>query len=377
MLPLPGLRLKKRGVALTPQVEGLIANNCPVAIGVSGGKDSSAVANATVEHLRAVGHTGAVILIHSDLGRVEWKDSLPSCERLAARLGVELVVVRRKAGDMLARWIGRWQANRKRWLMLSCVKLILPWSTPSMRFCTAELKRDVICSYLSKRFRGQTILNVTGIRRDESTQRAKKPVTQPEGKLCHKKAGTHGLTWNAIIEWPLDEVFAYLDELGFELHEAYTRYGCSRVSCCFCILGSKGDLRAASTCEDNQDLLRWMVDLEIESTFAFQDSGWLGDVAPELLDLDRQLRLTSAKAGAALREHAELEIPDHLLYEEGWPKVIPTREEAELLGRVRAEVAFAVGLEPTFTDPDQIVARYEELMAEKNAKPKKGRRRVA
>ena len=37
-------------------------------------------------HLDRIGHTGPRLLIHADLGSVEWRDSLPTCERLAARL---------------------------------------------------------------------------------------------------------------------------------------------------------------------------------------------------------------------------------------------------------------------------------------------------
>jgi hypothetical protein len=127
-------------VALTPEVQAMLDRDAVVAIGVSGGKDSDACAIAVSRHLDRIGHKGPRLLVHSDLGRIEWKDSLPNCERLAERLGWELLVVRRQAGDMLARWEGRWQNNVSRYEDLSCVKLILPWSTPSMRFCTSELK---------------------------------------------------------------------------------------------------------------------------------------------------------------------------------------------------------------------------------------------
>ncbi|WP_454872978.1 hypothetical protein [Paraburkholderia xenovorans] len=45
---------------------------------------------------------------------------------------------------MLARWQKRWENNVTRYRELSCVLLILLWSTPSMRFCTSELKTAVI-----------------------------------------------------------------------------------------------------------------------------------------------------------------------------------------------------------------------------------------
>ena len=60
-----------RGVVVTDDVDALLAAGAPVAIGVSGGKDSCAAALATIEHLDTIGHTGPRVLIHSDLGRVE------------------------------------------------------------------------------------------------------------------------------------------------------------------------------------------------------------------------------------------------------------------------------------------------------------------
>ena len=71
----------------------------PVFIGVSVGKDSRAMAYRLCDYLDNRGHVRQRLLIHSDLGRAEWRQSLPVCESLAARLGVELVVVRGQAGD--------------------------------------------------------------------------------------------------------------------------------------------------------------------------------------------------------------------------------------------------------------------------------------
>lgn len=127
-----------RIIARTSEIDALLSRNAVAAIGSSGGKDSVACALAVARHLDEIGHTGPRLLIHADLGRVEWKDSLPSCQRLAEKLGWELVVVRRQAGDMLARWEGRWTADVARYADLSCVKIIVPWSTAAMRFCTAN-----------------------------------------------------------------------------------------------------------------------------------------------------------------------------------------------------------------------------------------------
>lgn len=126
-------------VAVTPEVSEWLAAGAVCALGLSGGKDSQAMAIRVDEYLDEIGHQGPRVLIHSDLGVVEWKDSLPVCERLAKRLGWDLIVLRRSAGDMMDRWEARWSSSLERYTSLSCVKIILPWSTPGMRFCTSEL----------------------------------------------------------------------------------------------------------------------------------------------------------------------------------------------------------------------------------------------
>ncbi|WP_244808790.1 phosphoadenosine phosphosulfate reductase family protein [Caballeronia zhejiangensis] len=358
---------RARDVALTPEVAALLATDAVVAIGVSGGKDSVACALAVARYLDAIGHNGPRVLVHSDLGRVEWKDSGPACERLAAHLGWELLTLQRQAGDMLARWEKRWSNNVVRYRDLSCVRLILPWSTPSMRFCTSELKGSLINSALNKRFPTHNIVSVTGVRRQESSARSKTAVASPLAPLSTK--GRTGVTWNAIIEWTVDEVFTEIAAAGLALHEAYTVYGASRVSCAYCIMSSLDDLRAAASCADNHDVYREMVRLEAESTFAFQGQRWLADVAPHLLPPELAADVARAKAAAIERQAIEAEIPAHLLFSSGWPTVRPTADEAELLASVRRRVARTVGIEVGYTSAADVMRRYDELLAQRQGAP--------
>lgn len=161
---------------------------------------------------------------------------------------------------------------------------------------------------------------------------------------------------------------AYLEEKNEPLHEAYRVFGLTRVSCVWCIMSSMPDMLAAATCPDNHDLYRRMVELEITSTFAFQGNRWLGDVAPQLLAQETRDRLARAKEAAEIRAEAEARIPKHLLYVSGWPTVMPTREEAELIIEVRAQVSTALGLTSRFTTTESILARYTELMEERQEK---------
>jgi 3'-phosphoadenosine 5'-phosphosulfate sulfotransferase (PAPS reductase)/FAD synthetase len=321
----------------------------------------------------SIGFRGAIVLIHADLGKVEWSQSLPKCRELSTRLGCELIIVKRAAGGMLERWQGRWKANVDRWENLSCVKIILPWSSAAMRFCTSELKVAPICSELKKRFNGMAIVNAMGIRREESCSRAKKPVSSSNGKLSHKtpskKTGmaTFGIDWNPIIEWKVDDVFSEIRSIGMEPHEAYTKFGMSRVSCMFCILSNQCDLLNATKANESHSLYRDQVELEIASTFSFQ-AKWLGDVNPSLLTEDQRIRLAQAKVNAERRIAAESRIPKHMLYTNGWPHSVPSYSDAALLAEVRIEVGEALGLQPKYSTAESIVNRYTELLELKESK---------
>ena len=353
-----------RDIAVTPEITEALRNSATVAIGVSGGKDSAATAFATIDYLNGMGYQCQRLLIHSDLGRVEWRQSLSVCERLATNLGLDLMVVRRERGDLLDRWHVRWENNVLRYAGLSCVKLIMPWSTASMRFCTSELKTAVISRALVVRFPNQMILSASGIRRQESSNRAKAPIAKVQPKLRSVSRRTSGLDWHPIVDWTAQQVFEYLEQKRFALHEAYEIYGSSRVSCCFCILSSLSDMVAAARCEANHEVFRALVRLEIRTTFPFQPTRWLGDVAPHLLDAEDRSALDLAKERARRRCAAESRIPEHLLFTEGWPRSVPTRAEALLLCDVRQSVAGAVGIAVDYTEPERLIQRYKDLLTE-------------
>lgn len=348
-------------VATSPLVHDLLAVHAPVVLGVSGGKDSSATALATTAYLDRIGHIGPRLLIHSDLGQVEWRESLPMCQKLADFLGLELVVVRRQAGDLLDRWQGRWRNNVARYANLETVRLVLPWSTPGMLFCRSELKAAIICRELVQRFPGQVILSATGIRREESATRAHAPISAPQPRLANVTHQTSGHDWHPIADWTLTQVLAYHQLRQFPLHPAYAR-GMTRVSCAYCIMGSAGDIATSAACPDNQDLYREQVDLEILSSFSFQSGHWLGDVAPWLLSEHQQKGLVEAKRRAQISEKAEARIPRHLLYTSGLPTAMPTSAEAQLLSEVRMVVADTLEIPIAYREPETILARYAELM---------------
>ncbi|MDA5627821.1 MULTISPECIES: phosphoadenosine phosphosulfate reductase family protein [Agrobacterium] len=353
--------MERLKVAVTGDVEELIAGDSPVAIGVSGGKDSQAAALATFQYLESAGHSGPRILIHADLGSVEWNDSFRICQELADYLQCDLVMVRRKAGGLMERWESRWLSSKTRYEMLSTVTLVPCWSTPAMRFCTSEQKTHVIMAELKRRFKGQKILNVTGVRREESATRARMSVADSD-------AAGQVWTWRPIIDLTVGQVFAMIDASGLHPHPAYRIFGMGRVSCRFCIMSSMPDMLAASAQPESHDLFRQMVQLEIDSSFAFQGARWLGDVAPQLLSPEMAKGLAFAKNRAALRKDIEARITKPMLYVKGWPTRMLTNDEADILANVRNEVTQLYGFQSRHLTIDGIHERYAALLEEKAAK---------
>jgi 3'-phosphoadenosine 5'-phosphosulfate sulfotransferase (PAPS reductase)/FAD synthetase len=285
-------------ISTAPEIDRLIDSNAPLIICVSGGKDSQLVAEQVMSYARKRNHAGDVLLCYSDLGRVVWSDARSQCEQLALRLGVGLQIVSRNAGGLMERWTKRWQDNLSRYKELSCVKLILPSSTPSMRFCTSELKTAIIQSWIRKTYQ-QPVICVLGIRRDESRSKTSGRGAAPVFKIHQTKNGKApvmpegSIDWNAIVEVRTETVFQILRSSQKPLPSAY-RFGSSRFSCCFCIMATPTDLFAATRDPRNHERYRDQCEVEISSTFAFQANKWLSDVAPELLTRSQISRLPQA-----------------------------------------------------------------------------------
>lgn len=219
---------------------------------------------------------------------------------------------------------------------------------------------------LRKRFPGEIVINVTGIRRDESRRRARVAIADADrdGRLWN---------WRPILDWSAEGVFACIARHGLRPHPAYSHFGMSRVSCRFCIMSSLTDLVAAAAQPESHDLFRRMVALEVASSFAFQAGRWLGDIAPLLLDRSMTDGLIRAKERAAQRTAAEARITPAMLYVRGWPTRMLTNAEAEILASVRREVSGLFGFRSRYLDRDAIHGRYARLLAERASKMERRR----
>lgn len=290
-----------------PGILDLASSGAWVAYSVSGGKDSSAAIAATMPILDSIGHPRERrFLLHADLGRSEWKSTGPHVEKLAEHFDLPLHVVRHSSHDMVSRWERRGELGRERWAKGETTNLIGPWSSASLRFCTAELKIHVMSAH--KRKHPEPIITVMGIRRDESRGRTRAPFEAIDTGM--KRFGREDcMTWNPVAEWSSEDVFDLHRAQGIPLHEAYD-LGSTRLSCNFCVLASINDLTIASEQAQNLDTYLELVRMESRFGFSFQPSRWLGDVRPDLLGEALRTDLTRAKKMAMTRKDTEGRYPE-------------------------------------------------------------------
>lgn len=205
----------------------------------SAGKDSQAM----LVKLRDMGvPESQMLIVHADLGDVEWAGNVDHIKRYAGTIPVITAVAKTNFWDMVER------------------RQMFP--SPSQRQCTSDLKRGPINREVRRylkahpEFDGRIVMCM-GLRAQESAARAKKqPVTY---SASNSKAGRTWYEWMPILDWTEDQVFTAIRDAGEEPHYAYG-LGMSRLSCCFCIMASKNDLIVSA--KANPALYRRYVETE-------------------------------------------------------------------------------------------------------------------
>lgn len=282
-----------RSLTIPPQIRQALDDGAALAISLSGGKDSQAMATALVDYLKTEGLSNEAFAIHADLGRMEWSGEFATdvqVEQQAAALGLPLVVVTRADGRDL---VDHMQARRDR---LEEQGRDAPfWPSAAARYCTSDMKRDPINKHLRTY---SHIISAEGIRADESNARSKKPCWQERKQITTQTREAH--TWYPILEWTTDDVWQALgtsagwlearqelhaagDEqaalYGWPAHPAYV-LGNERLSCALCILGSKSDVLNGA--RHNPDLFALLVEMERDSGYTFTQTISLVDLATQL-----------------------------------------------------------------------------------------------
>mgnify|MGYP003386141980 FL=1 len=221
--------------------------------------------------------------------------------------------------------------------------------------------------HLAREFAGRTIINVVGIRREESTGRAKTAIAQLDTRFAEpgNRAGTVMMLWHPIVDVLLDDVFDINRRYGIPLAQSYA-LGSSRHSCALCIMGSLNDLTVGA--EAHPWLHRHYVSMEASSTFSFQHQRWLADIRPDLLTPGLLADVDRAKAKAAERRAVELALPARHRYVDGWPLFVPTQEEARQIVEGRSVILGHHGLDDPYGSPSLVIGRFKKLLAMKQAK---------
>lgn len=210
------------------EISALIERGALVVVNTSGGKDSQAMYLV----LRQFVPPEQLILVHADLGAVEWAGAVGHI--LATSRGERLITC---------------QASRN---LLRMVEDRGMFPSPQQRWCTSDLKRGPI----ERTIRGITrerqalrnpawglVINCMGMRAEESTGRKKLPVFKFSTR--NSKAGREWYDWHPIHEMTEQEVFATIAAAGQEPHPVY-KLGMKRFSCAFCIMASEEDLKTAA-----------------------------------------------------------------------------------------------------------------------------------
>lgn len=207
-----------------------------IVLSSSAGKDSAAMMHVAVEACRAAGVMDRVRVVHCDLGREDWERVPELAARHAARYELLLTVVRREGDSLLAyaERRGMWPSSQARWCTSTfkrdvCRKLMTAWTT--------EIRDSGVTD------RPVRILDVMGLRADESAARARKPsfAFNPSASNSRRRVDT----WLPVHGLSLRDVQRLHEEHQLELHQAY-RLGMRRLSCSFCVLAGTTDLVRAA-----------------------------------------------------------------------------------------------------------------------------------
>jgi DNA sulfur modification protein DndC len=206
------------------QIQDLIDRGAIFYCSHSGGKDSQAM----YAHLSGIVPADQIVVVHSDLGEVEWTGTQ---DHIRNTITHELHVVR--AGKTLLEMVERRFESRPE---------VPSWPSSATRQCTSDLKRGPIYKFIRNDLKargGLLAVNCMGLRAEESPARSKLVDFKVNNELS--KAGREVYDWLPIHDWLVGDVFATIAEAGQEPHWAYAA-GNERLSCVFCIMGSPNDL---------------------------------------------------------------------------------------------------------------------------------------
>lgn len=245
-----------------------------IEISSSGGKDSQAMLFHVAGMLRERGISDRGVVVHADLGRVEWQGAREVAEAQARLAGLRFVARARPQGDLLEH-----------------IERLGKWPMPTQRFCTADHKRGQILTVLTAladeaRIAREAapgchtpirVLNCVGLRAEESPGRKRAPEIKigARGSSARKQVDM----WLPIQGWTLEQVWAAVKASKAPVHPAYAA-GLPRASCVFCIYAPEVALRRAGRA--NPELLAEYVALEQRIGHSFRKRLPIAKIAADI-----------------------------------------------------------------------------------------------
>lgn len=198
-------------------------------VGISGGKDSQAVATWIIQDSSI--SRDKIRLSFCDTGNEhEW--TYEHVRRIQEWLGIDI----------------EWLKNDLDFYQLAERKKRFP--SAKARFCTQYLKMEVTQKHiLGLMQQGLKVLLITGVRNDESVKRS---------RLLEFDFDTYYAcdVWRPIISWTRHQVFEYLKSKGQFTNPLYS-VGAQRVGCFPCIMSKKHEIRViADKFPERIDMIR-------------------------------------------------------------------------------------------------------------------------
>jgi len=244
---------------MNPEIQDLIESKALFVVNHSGGKDSQAMLIKLAQTLPDQIPREQMIVVHASLGDVEWPGALELAEKQALQLGIPFLVAKAKKTffEMVEH---RFATNPN----------VPSWPSPSFRQCTSDLKRGpiqkVVRAY-AKEHGYKQIVNCLGLRAEESSNRARKPVFKLNKSISNSVNTWY--EWLPVHDLTKKQVFGMIKNAGQEPHYAYA-LGNERLSCVFCIMGSKNDLENGA--EYHPNLLKEYQALERKTGYTMHAS---------------------------------------------------------------------------------------------------------
>lgn len=205
-----------------------------ILVNSSGGKDSQAMLDYVAELAVRAGVSDRIVVLHNDLGRVEWPGTAELAREQAKHYGFRFEMRHRSQG-----------------LLLEQIRQRGKFPSSAARYCTSDQKRGPGRKFITELVtelgivdgRQAKVLYCLGLRAQESRGRAK--------KLRHfvdavTSSGRREVTiWHPILRWSEAQVWGRIKASGVRYHWAYDE-GMSRLSCSFCVLATRADLECAA-----------------------------------------------------------------------------------------------------------------------------------